>query len=83
MGLSDRLVAGQIALTSRLRQLSESASSYHAQIVLIVAIAVVLVAGVVSYAVVASMCVAHGYNNVLASGPNGWKVWEFRIVCSK
>ncbi|MER7957908.1 MULTISPECIES: hypothetical protein [unclassified Streptomyces] len=53
------------------------------QIVLIVAIAVVLVAGIVSYALVAYQCVSRGYDRVKWSGPNGWRVWEFKIICEK
>lgn len=63
------------SLQGRLRHL--------ATIVLIVAIAVVLVAGIVAYSLVLYQCIKHGYNHVEAYGPNGWRVWEFRIVCSR
>ena len=53
------------------------------QIVLIVAIAVVLVAGIVSYAIIAGLCISKGYDRVAWSGPNGWRVWQYKIVCEK
>ncbi|MEU9856092.1 hypothetical protein [Streptomyces sp. NPDC047974] len=53
------------------------------QIVLIIAIAVVLVAGIVSYALVALECTRRGYDRVKWSGPNGWRIWEFKIICEK
>jgi hypothetical protein len=58
-------------------------TQHAAQIVLIVAIAVVLIAGIVAYSLVAYQCIIHGYRRVVSYGPNGWKVWQFRIVCSK
>ena len=54
-----------------------------AQIVLIVAVAVVLIAGIVAYALIAYQCISHGYNHVEWYGPNGWKIWQFKIVCSR
>lgn len=58
-------------------------TQHAAQIVLIVAIAVVLIAGIVAYSLVAYQCISHGYRRVVSYGPNGWRVWQFRIVCSR
>ncbi len=57
--------------------------AHYAQIAFIVATAVVLIAGIVAYALVAYQCIKHGYSHVVAYGPNGWQFWNFRIVCSK
>lgn len=53
------------------------------QIVLIVAVAVVLIAGIVAYAIVATQCINAGYDRVAWHGPNGWKVWEYKIICER
>ena len=51
--------------------------------VLIVAMALVLISGIVAFSLVAYQCIKHGYNHVAAYGPNGWRVWQMRIVCQK
>lgn len=74
-----------IDLVDRLREraMQRGTVAHFAAIVLIVAIAVVLVAGIVAYALILNQCIKHGYSHVEAWGPNSWKVWEFRIVCTK
>ena len=56
---------------------------HAAQIVLIVAMALVLISGIVAFSLVAYQCIKHGYNHVAAYGPNGWRLWQMRIVCQK
>lgn len=56
---------------------------HMAAIVLIVAIAVVLIAGIVAYSLIAYQCVKHGYQHVAWYGPNGWKFWELKIICTR
>ena len=56
---------------------------HFAEIVVIVAMALVLIAGIIAYALVALQCVIRGYSHVAWSGPNGWKFWEFKILCTK
>ena len=38
---------------------------------------------IVAFSLVAYQCIKHGYTHVAAYGPNGWRVWQMRIVCQK
>lgn len=50
-------------------------------VVLIVAMALVMIAGFVVFGLIAAQCISRGYN-LGWYGPNGWRVWEMRITCT-
>lgn len=55
----------------------------HVVQVFIVAVAVLLALGMTLAAGIAIYCIQKGYRRVEWFGPNGWKVWQMKVACSK
>lgn len=51
--------------------------------VFIVAVAILLALGMTLAAGIAIYCIRKGYRRVSWYGPNGWKVWQMKVACSK
>lgn len=72
--------------------LSETTSALRAKaqerdnavvVVFIVAVAVLLALSVVMSTAVVLYCISKGYRRVEWFGPNGWKVWQMKVACSR